>query len=433
MRKVLILFILIFVSFFELSCGSKNETLELKIDKVNLVIGSNDFGKLDITDIVKLNNKKNASKIEISCPSDIVEISGSTLTAKKIGTSILKLKFNDIEKEINMEVFKEEELASVTDESIIHYSGRVNIKKEEDEVWIDNSLSSFEFNFIGTKVSASMEVTSNEELAFKVYVDGNESYVFVKNTTTNVVLADNLENTVHHIKVLKIVEQRHLRIKLYSIRVVGKFLNNTFKKDYKFEFYGDSITCGVGAHEKKDYLAFDEDASVAYPYLLGQNYNAEVSSISYSGICAACPPNNFDQITYNFYDTISAIDDTKYDFSLFQADIVFINLGSNDSSSSGLDEEKMYEGYLKLLKAIRSKQPNAYIICIYGNIGTNPTVSGSIGRAVASFKEEVDNKILYRIIQANMNGYQAHPDYFGQQMIYTSLVDIIDEKGLLNK
>lgn len=433
MKKYILLMLIGLILICGFSCGKKAETLELKTDIINLVIGNSDCRKIDVCDIVNLKNKKNASNISLSASNDFIEISGTTVTAKKVGTSSLVLKYNEIEKEVKVEVFEEKSFTSITDCDLIHYSGRVNIRKEDDEVWMDNSLSSLEFNFIGTKASISMEVTCNEEeLALKVYVDGKESYVFFKRTTSNLVLAENLPYAVHNIKVVKIVEQRHLRLKLYNLRVDGKFLNNTYKKDYKFEFYGDSITCGVGANPNIGYLSFDEDATYAYPYLLAEHYNAEISSISYSGICASCPPNQFEKTTYEFFDTISAIDDTKYDFSIFQADIVFINLGSNDSSSSALDETLMYEGYLKLLKAIRNKQPNAFIICIYGNIGTNPKVNIPISNAVSKFMEEVDSNIIYKRIVSNMNGYQAHPDSFGQQMIYDELVDLIDSKNLLH-
>ncbi len=87
--------------------------------------------------------------------------------------------------------------------------------------------------------------------------------------------------------------------------------------------------------------------------MLGEFFNAEVSTVAYSGITVSCPSTQGGRTIRDFYDSISAFNKTKYDFSKFQADVVFVNLGSNDASSSRLNDEDMYTGYYDLLKKIR--------------------------------------------------------------------------------
>lgn len=431
MKRIIFIVILSLVLLCIVSCGNKNSTYKLQLNRTYLIL--NDSAKETLTlNIVNKNNKKvNNVDVTLSSSSDVVEINGLTLTAKKVGTAYITALFPNNEETYKISVYEEREYSSITDTSLIHYEGRININKEEDYVELDNVSSIVEFNFIGTQAILTLEAEGTGTGGLKVIVDGKESIISLRNTSSNFILCDNLENSLHHVKIIKMFEQQILRLKLLNIKVTGKFLNNDVKKSLNFEFYGDSITAGYGCYKDKAVYSVDEDGSSTYAMLLASHYNANLFVIAHSGVSAVCPVTETEVPITSFMENISYYDDTKFDYSSYPADIVFVNLGTNDANSPSFDEQKMKEGYFDLLKTIRRNQSNAYIICIYGNMSTKHEVNNAISNAVENFKAEIDLNICYKNIYANNDGTLTHPDKFGQQIIYEKLIEVIEENVII--
>ena len=63
----------------------------------------------------------------------------------------------------------------------------------------------------------------------------------------------------------------------------------------------------------------------------------------------------------------------NWNFSQFSPDVIVINLGTNDFSYCGADEERRREyidGYKAFLQLVREKNPDAMIVCTLGIMGT---------------------------------------------------------------
>ena len=87
----------------------------------------------------------------------------------------------------------------------------------------------------------------------------------------------------------------------------------------------------------------------------------------------------------------------RWDFSSFVPDLVVINLGTNDASytkgdSTKIDEYK--EAYIDFIKDIRSKNPEATIICSLGMMGQD--LCNAVEAVVKSYtKLTGDSKVTY--------------------------------------
>ncbi len=151
---------------------------------------------------------------------------------------------------------------------------------------------------------------------------------------------------------------------------------------YKIEFYGDSITCGLGneglSRTKNSQQQFANNY-LSYGAIASRALNTEDRAIAKGGIGVVCGfvpftmPEIFDRKTP--FDTVH-----KHDFSKWQPDILVINLLQNDSAfwnkpdhpefkkrfPEGQDEELVIQTYSKLLLDLIQKYPNAKFICTLG-------------------------------------------------------------------
>lgn len=157
-------------------------------------------------------------------------------------------------------------------------------------------------------------------------------------------------------------------------------------KDLKLEFIGDSITCGYGVDDENEEHHFStatEDETASFAYLTARNLGADYSMVSYSGygiisgytetdekLLTQLVPDKYEETGYSRGKVNGeALTLTKWDFDRFQPDFVVINLGTNDDSYCKDTVERQEEyaaSYAQFLQQVRSHNPEAYILCIYG-------------------------------------------------------------------
>lgn len=141
------------------------------------------------------------------------------------------------------------------------------------------------------------------------------------------------------------------------------------------EFVGDSITCGFGNISQKeddDFSTFSEDGVQSFAALTANNLGANYNFVSLSGWAVYKSPHG--RTIPDIYSKTDALNDpalTEWNFKENQADIVVLGLGTNDSAWTGSDPIRLTEfedAYLNFLYDIRSRYPNAYIVCILGSL-----------------------------------------------------------------
>ncbi|MEH6434208.1 GDSL-type esterase/lipase family protein [Massilia sp. DD77] len=189
----------------------------------------------------------------------------------------------------------------------------------------------------------------------------------------------------------------------------------------RIEFYGDSITSGMGNEapdDGVDHLGKDKNSFRSYAALSARQLGAEGHFISQSGIGVMI--SWFPFTMPDFYDQANAVgnNDSRWDFSKWTPDVVVINLMQNDSWLIGRDhklqpepdEAQRIAAYKAFVQRIRALYPKAYIVCALGSMDATKTGSpwpGYVSAAVRGMQADGDKRIDTLFFP--FTGYGAHP------------------------
>ncbi|MBQ8732021.1 MAG: hypothetical protein IJY82_04250 [Oscillospiraceae bacterium] len=253
----------------------------------------------------------------------------------------------------------------------IKYLGRSGIL--EDEVVWDHSCTGFEINFYGTGITAMVEEkkASGNRSFYGIWVDGEK----VKTEeliwgTNKLVLAENLPQGDHTVRLVKLTEARFTRSSLTEISVIGDLVERPADRELKIEFIGDSLTAGFGnltSNPNQDYTSATQDGTQTFASKTAELMKADYSVVAVSGwgLAQDCDgnKNNVLPLAYGFTDHFRNLN--VWDFTQFQPDIVVINLGTNDFSSK-VPEEFFAEKVQSFSETIAAKNPEAHIVWCYG-------------------------------------------------------------------
>ncbi|WP_440876051.1 GDSL-type esterase/lipase family protein [Thalassotalea sp. PLHSN55] len=221
----------------------------------------------------------------------------------------------------------------------------------------------------------------------------------------------------------------------------AQLLNKPPMLTRKIEFYGDSITSGMGneaVYNLPDQNVSEKNHYLSYAAMASRMLNAEHHSISHSGI--GVMHSWFDYIMPEYFNQLSAvgINDTLWDFSIWQPHVVVINLMQNDSwlvkSKKHVavppSEQEIIQHYFDFVQNIRRKYPKAYIVCALGSM--NATQQGSqwphyINAAVNQIKS-IDPQANITYLFFDFNGYKKHPRVAQHHANAKKLAQLISEK-----
>jgi len=203
---------------------------------------------------------------------------------------------------------------------------------------------------------------------------------------------------------------------------------------HKIEFYGDSITCGMGnevPNKDEDENNAKRNNYLAYGAITARNLDAEYVCIAKSGI--GIVTSWFPMVMPEFYDRLNPEDAaSKWDFSTWTPDVVVINLFQNDSWLVGkLDPvptpDQISAAYYDFVKTIRGTYPQAVIFCALGSMDATRAGSpwpGYIQTAVNKFKKDHNDANIYTHFFA-YDGTGKHPRVRHHQVMAKELTELI--------
>ncbi len=286
---------------------------------------------------------------------------------------------------------------------------------------MDNVASGFEFYFNGSGdviFNANvMCINWGNELAqyFTVVVDGVRSRVRVECTehakyeTKSIVLASGLANGDHHIEVYRQTEASQSYCIGNSVTFTGTLLPPAPQAPFTFDVIGDSISGGYGclwdgtAHQ--GFHPKYQDGTQTYAFLTGKAFGADVRVCQVSGYgCVRGQNTNGDNMQKLYPYLCLNRDETPYPFDTL-ADVVIINLGTNDSRV-GVSGAEFQVGAKNLMQLAREKNPGAKIVWCTGMMGT---FYGNEVQAAVNELGGADNGYYYVNLPYGGSGAGAHP------------------------
>lgn len=344
---------------------------------------------------------------------DVVEIKDNMISAKKVGSTKITLKYKNATAvaEVSVTDRVSQDQVNAFDEKFVNLYGRAY--KKDGKLCLDNPGSAIEVALFGGSLSADLEVDG--AMYVWVEVDGVKTKrIKLTSDTTRYSLVEDLSDEYHVVRVVDSSEAAFGQIRVRAL-YSDNFYAAPEKPDFLVEYIGDSITAGYGSLGiKGDARTLDNsDACSTYAYLSARELGVDYSTVAVSGIAVTkrvwdSKAKNMEEV----YPCYSAINDTPYEFTR-PADVVAINLGTNEHNYLQLHPQENYEyefpdDYLRFLQYVRSKNPNAFIICLYGFAAKSAAISDGITAAVKAMNDE---KIVYldNTFRSDGSGVNGHP------------------------
>ena len=225
-------------------------------------------------------------------------------------------------------------------------------RSDDGSLWLGLSGTGAEFEFTGDKLSVVLKgnaADANNAARVGIFVDENRASDVCLDAAEKTVDISGKGSTPVTVRIVKLSECLSSCCEIVSVDTHGGSIKKTDDKQRRIEFIGDSITCGYGV--VSGYTPTGDRASdkLVMPYY-------DKYGFSESGGFGTKKPSEI-----------------QWDFSRFKPDVIVVYLGTNDSSytvyQQGRDKEYTAE-YIGLLKTVRSKNPDAKIICTLGTMGT---------------------------------------------------------------
>lgn len=312
---------------------------------------------------------------------------------------------------------------------------------------LSHTCSGVEFAFRGT--SADITLTSNcksSKARAAFYVDGElvkDTMLNSKEETFRIFESDEPRNCI--ISVVKLSEAAYSNIGVKSINVTSEYgIIPTPARKHKIEFIGDSITCGYGIDAADQYEAFsttNENGAKTYAALVGKHFKADYNIISWSGIgvyssyTESSKPNQSFLLPPIYGKTApNELSNDMWDFTQWQPDLVVINLGTNDNTwTKGIQDRAdiFGEAYYKFIEQVREANPNAYIICSLGVMGSKllPEIKEQVALYSANTGDYRITTFEFDYRDGVNDGFGAgfHPSAVTHQKMADKLIPFISE------
>ncbi len=210
----------------------------------------------------------------------------------------------------------------------------------------------------------------------------------------------------------------------------------------KIEFYGDSITAGLG-DESTDGKITTANSNNYYSYaaVTARALGAEYVCIAKSGLGITTTHGSdlTKGIITTLYDCLDPDKPHSWDFTKWTPDVVVINLGENDRFIYQVNKHpnpgpaKLTEMYGDFVKTIRAKYPQAHIVCTLGPMEVVRTDWVTyVSDAVKALNAAGDTRVYFTLLKIKdenvFHGGSNHPSVDEHQAMAELLIPFIKGK-----
>lgn len=292
----------------------------------------------------------------------------------------------------------------------VRWFGRVDVR-DADAIAFAWSGTGFVGTFTGATVSAKLRSEGSGDIYFQPVVDGVKGPRFaVSGAEKTYELATNLGAGSHEVALYRESEGKGLPSSVFSGFVAGTPGAPPPFSGRLIEVIGDSISAGFGnlgtelhpngGQDPNGGCAFStmtESAYMAYGHVAARAVNADASVLAGSGwgIYSDNTGDTKNVMPALFANTLGDHDATVWSFAA-KPQAVVINLGTNDAGAHNLTADKFKPAYAAFLTTIRSKYPDALILCAVGSMLSGADRQSAmmlLGELVASRAAQGDQKV----------------------------------------
>lgn len=257
----------------------------------------------------------------------------------------------------------------------IRYIGRVSLANPDCA----------RFTFPGTQIRTVFQGTSVKMLMkpnsgfFMVELDNKLPYKVKSPEKDSVmVVASNLKSGNHNLTITMCTEGNNKKPEFWGFILDDGCTLPAAPQlpQRKMEFIGNSITCGYGVEGKSGAEKFSfatENAYYSFASRTARHFNAQCMIVARSGMgvyrnCGGKVTG--DKIVMPVIYPYTLFNDTTeaWNFKSYIPDVVCINMGTNDSSSSKYNHEMFVDAYTRFIKTIRANYPSAPIVILSGTM-----------------------------------------------------------------
>lgn len=341
----------------------------------------------------------------------------------------------------------------------ITYFGRC--LAEASQTYCNWTCSGFQFECVGKKIEAEWIVHLIEENGESLYpwiavwIKGEDKpyrVMQLKGGTAWYTLYESDVEQHVQIKVVKRTEAQHSKTALKNIAVegTGSIKAVPLKGNYRIEFVGDSITCGYGNEgnsSEEGFKTSQQNGLLTYAAQVATHYEADFHCVSVSGMGLYSSYTGEDKrndglLMGDIYDYSDYFVESQkvrrpmsvWDPSRFKADLIVVNLGTNDRSYLQYDYEGrkhlFIKAYVDFLKQLRVKNGfNPKILCVIGAMA--PAIDELMVEAVEVYQKETNDEGIHTMVfddqrEADGIGGNGHPSVKTHTRMAEKMITCID-------
>ncbi len=277
---------------------------------------------------------------------------------------------------------------------------------------------------------------------FTVVVDGERRRECIDNKAkglveNRLVLASGLAQGMHEIEIYRQTEEVNAACWFRTLTMAGEPIPVP-DAPALIEFIGDSITAGYGIFQPSAGKIIDDpegqDGTQTYAYQTAQALGLDFQACCTSGYGAyrgwnQGKTNLKDMYPYTAFHHNQDTGKEMWSFSR-PADIVVINLGTNDASvgrGKGVTDKTFKQGAKELIELVKEKNPGAKVVWVTGMMGV------TFQKPLTSLVEEMGGDaagIFYRELPRGDGGVVGHPDLASHTAAAEALTAFLREKVL---
>lgn len=351
-------------------------------------------------------------------------------------------------------------------DSNIQYIGRIDFTDKQNPLFSNPGIS-IRAKFQGPAIDVILKDYGTGTVSttnyYTIIIDGSLFKVLkVNNKDTIYEISHTLTDTIHTIEIYKRTESSVGRtaFKGFQIKKGTTLLTPNSLPVRKLEFIGASMTCGYGndtviatsGNPTTGFTSKHEDNYNSFGAITSRSLNTQYVCVGHAGKGIYRNQNNTTtNIVPDFYQYYSLYQKTQWDFTKYIPDVVVINLGNNDfapeasTPPSMVDSAKFVNAFITFTSTIRSKYPNAKIICTAGCMMNDYYPAGlKAWTRIQSYLQEVitqkqqagDNQVYYVKFnpQSDLTGFNGygedwHPTIATHQAMANILTPYI--KGIM--